>query len=121
MNEDRKITKEALGLSWSLSLTLCPWTSKLTSLCPAQALSKMAGNSEIYFNCPVELLCVNNDVKPITARMMQEYEFSKEETFSTTASTLIGPSEQVLRNIIDFARCYQNVECGNVQVRFFLN
>ena len=69
----------------------------------------------------VELLCVNNDVKPITARMMQEYEFSKEETFSTTASTLIGPSEQVLRNIIDFARCYQNVECGNVQVRFFLN
>ena len=53
--------------------------------------------------------------------MMQEYDFSKEETFSTTASTLIGPSEQVLKNIIDFARCYQYVEVGGSQVRFFLN
>lgn len=53
--------------------------------------------------------------------MMQEYEFSKEETFSTAASTLIRPSEQVLRNILDFARCYQNIECGNAQMRFFLN
>ena len=53
--------------------------------------------------------------------MMQEYEFSKEETFSPIASTLIGPSEQVLKNIIDFARCYQYVEVEGSQVRFFLN
>ena len=53
--------------------------------------------------------------------MMQEYEFSQEETFSTTASTLIGPSEQVLRNILGFARCYQTVETDGQPVRFFLN
>ena len=53
--------------------------------------------------------------------MMQEYEFSKEETFSTAASTLVRPSEQVVRNILDFARCYQNVDCGGMKVRFFLN
>lgn len=28
----RKITKEGLGLSWSLSLSLCPWIGQLTSL-----------------------------------------------------------------------------------------
>lgn len=60
-------------------------------------------------------------VKPIKPRMMQEYEFSKEETFSTDAGTLIRPSRQVLRNILDFARCYQSVECCGVQVRYFLN
>ena len=53
--------------------------------------------------------------------MMQEYEFSKEETFSTAASTLIRPSEQVLRNIMDFARCCQNVDCCGATIRFFLN
>ncbi len=53
--------------------------------------------------------------------MMQEYDFFDEETFSTSASTLIRPSEQVLRNILDFARCYQTVDCGDVQVRFSLN
>ncbi len=53
--------------------------------------------------------------------MMQEYEFPREETFSNAAGTLIRPSEQVLRNILDFARCYQNIECGGKQVRFFLN
>jgi len=54
-------------------------------------------------------------------RMMQEYDFSKEETFSSTASTLIRPSEQVLRKIMDFARCCQNIDCGGVTIRFFLN
>lgn len=53
--------------------------------------------------------------------MMQEYDFSQEETFSSAASTIIRPSEQVLRNIIDFARCYQWVEVGDSQIRFFLN
>ncbi|MBR6292737.1 MAG: hypothetical protein IKR33_08045 [Bacteroidales bacterium] len=53
--------------------------------------------------------------------MMQEYEFSQEETFSTTASTLIGPSEQVLKNILDFARCYQYVDVDGSQIRFYLN
>ena len=60
-------------------------------------------------------------VKPKKARMMQEYEFSQEETFSTTASTLIGPSEQVLKNILDFARCYQYVDVDGSQIRFYLN
>ena len=61
---------------------------------------------------------IKNQIKP---RMMQEYDFFDEETFSPTASTIIRPSEQVLRNILDFARCYQNVDCCGVQVRFSLN
>lgn len=52
---------------------------------------------------------------------MQEYEFSEEETFSTAADTFVQPSGQVLRNIMDFARCYQSVECCGMQIRFFLN
>ncbi len=68
-----------------------------------------------------ELLKVNNDCQTKKPRMMQEYDFSKEETFSTTASTLVRPSKKVVKNILDFARSYQNVDCGGMQVRFFLN
>ena len=44
---------------------------------------------------------------------MQEYEFSQEETFSTTASTLIGPSEQVLKNILDYVSVNGDIETRN--------
>ena len=57
MNEGKKITKEALALVGPCHL-LCVLGQVSLPLCPAQALSKMAGNSEIYFNCPVELLRV---------------------------------------------------------------
>ena len=52
--------------------------------------------------------------------MMQEYDFSGEETYQT-AGTVVRPPEQVLRKILDFARCYQSVEVECGQVRFFLN
>lgn len=36
-------------------------------------------------------------------------------------STLIQPSEQILQNIMSFARCCQNVEVGGIKMRLFLN
>ena len=50
--------------------------------------------------------------------MMQDYELYDGDA---GAETLARPSEGVLRNILDFARCYQTVETDGVQVRFFLN
>ena len=53
--------------------------------------------------------------------MMQEYEFTPADTFSTSASTTIQPSEQILQNIMSFARCCQNVNAGGLKMRLFLN
>ena len=53
--------------------------------------------------------------------MMQEYEFTQADTFPTSASTTIQPSEQTLQNIMSFARCCQNVEVGGLKIRLFLN
>ena len=50
--------------------------------------------------------------------MMQDYELSGGDS---SAGTLSGPSEEVVRNILCFARCYQMVETDCEQVRFFLN
>ena len=52
---------------------------------------------------------------------MQEYEFTHADTFPTTASTTIQPSEQILQNIMSFARCYQNVDAGGMKIKLFLN
>lgn len=53
--------------------------------------------------------------------MMQDYDFSNTDTFSTSASTSIQPSEQVLQNIISFARCYQQVAVEGLEFRISLN
>lgn len=53
--------------------------------------------------------------------MMQEYEFSPADTFSAAASTNIQPSEQILQNIMGFARCYQHVEAGGMQIKVCMN
>jgi len=37
------------------------------------------------------------------------------------AGTLVRPSEQALRNILGFARCYQTVAVGGKQFAFSLN
>lgn len=50
--------------------------------------------------------------------MMQDYEFNEADA---TTDTVARPSDEVLRNIVGFARCYQMVETEGVQVRFFLN
>ena len=57
----------------------------------------------------------------LKARMMQEYEFTHADTFPTSASTSIQPSEQILQNIMGFARCYQHVEAGGMQMKLSLN
>ena len=61
--------------------------------------------------------CINNQ---ITARMMQEYDFTSIDTFSP-ASTDIRPSEQVVQNIMSFARSYRTVEIEGMPVDLFLN
>ena len=55
-----------------------------------------------------------------TARMMQEYDFTSIDTFSP-ASTDIRPSEQVVQNIMSFARSYKTVEIEGVPIDLFLN
>ncbi len=53
--------------------------------------------------------------------MMQQYDFSSTDTFSSAASTDIQPSEQTLQNIRRFARSFQTVEVDGVVYDFFLN
>ena len=53
--------------------------------------------------------------------MMQEYDFINTDTFPTSASTSIQPSEQILQNIMSFARCYQQVVAGGMEMKLFLN
>lgn len=61
-------------------------------------------------------------INQITARMMQEYDFLSTDTFSVaSASTDIRPSEQVLQNILNFARSCQIVEAGGMPIELFLN
>ena len=61
--------------------------------------------------------CINNQ---ITARMMQEYDFTSIDTFSP-ASTEVRPSEQVVQNIMSFARSYQTVVVEGMPIDLFLN
>lgn len=63
----------------------------------------------------------NPNVQPKKARMMQEYEFTPTDTFPTTASTSIQPSEQTLQNILSFARCQQSVMVRGMKVKVCMN
>ena len=53
--------------------------------------------------------------------MMQEYDFTQADTFPTSASTSIQPSEQTLQNILSFARSYQAVEVEGMTIEVYLN
>ncbi len=53
--------------------------------------------------------------------MMQDYQFMDNDTFSSTASTIVQPSEQVLQNILSFARCYQQLSVDGLKLTVFLN
>lgn len=53
--------------------------------------------------------------------MMQEYDFTSTDTFSNPAGTDIQPSEQVVQNILSFARSYQTVVAGGMPIEVFLN
>ncbi len=57
--------------------------------------------------------------------MMQNYDFTYDftstDTFSISASTDVRPSEQVVQNIMSFARSYQTVEVEGMPIDLFLN
>ena len=53
--------------------------------------------------------------------MMQQYDFSSTDTFSTAASTSIQPSEQTLQNIRSFVRSYQTLMVEGMKVEVYLN
>lgn len=57
---------------------------------------------------------------------MQEYDFNQDRrsvgtnTSSESACT-VQPSERVIRNILNFARCTQCVNVRNVRIKLYLN
>ncbi len=53
--------------------------------------------------------------------MMQQYESSSTDTFSTTASTCVQPSEQSIKAILGFARSYQTIEVEGIQLEVYFN
>ena len=55
--------------------------------------------------------------------MMQDYELnaSTASTSSESASTIVGPSPQVVQNILQYARCFQNIHIGDVNIKVYLN
>ena len=54
--------------------------------------------------------------------MMQEYDFLSTDTFSVASASIdIRPSDQVLQNILNFARSCQIVEAGGMPIELFLN
>ena len=59
--------------------------------------------------------------------MMQDYDFlplmeeQGTNTSSNAASTNVQPSEQVVKNILDFARCCQRISTQDVELKFCLN
>ena len=53
---------------------------------------------------------------------MQDYDFyHSESTSSESASTLIQPSPQVVQNILQYARCFQNIKVGEKNIKVYLN
>lgn len=55
--------------------------------------------------------------------MMQDYELidSKASTSAVAASTNVQPSPKVVQNILQYARCYQNIRIGDVSIKVYLN
>jgi len=56
------------------------------------------------------------------ARMMQDYELNNNtSTSSGSASTVVQPSPQVVQNILQYARSFQNIRIGDVNIKVYLN
>lgn len=59
--------------------------------------------------------------------MMHDYDFmptlkgKSTNTSSKSASTSIQPSIQVVQNILNFARCCQNINVNEVKIKLYLN
>lgn len=54
---------------------------------------------------------------------MQDYELnaSISSTSADAASTAVQPSPQVVQNILQYARCLQNIRLGDVNIKVYLN
>lgn len=54
---------------------------------------------------------------------MQDYKFipPSTNTSSNSASTKAQPSLRVVRNILNFARCCQNIGVKDVKIKLYLN
>ena len=55
------------------------------------------------------------------ACMMQDYEFTDNVTSFESASTIVQPSPHVVQSILQYARCYQNIRIGDVNIKVYLN
>ena len=54
--------------------------------------------------------------------MMQNYDFLSTDTFSVTSASIdVQPSDQVVQNILNFARSCQIVEVEGTPLELFLN
>lgn len=55
-------------------------------------------------------------------RMMQDYELNHSTgTSFGTAGTTVQPSPEVVQNILQYARCFQNIRMGDVKIKVYLN
>ena len=53
---------------------------------------------------------------------MQDYELNHSTSTSLgTAGTTVQPSPEVVQNILQYARCFQNIRLGDVRIKVYLN
>lgn len=53
---------------------------------------------------------------------MQDYELNNAvDTSDVPVSTIVQPSPEVVQNILQFARCFQNIHIGDVNIKVYLN
>ena len=96
------------------------------------AVERKKFNISAYNNfCHFEFIWVNSadEIARLTlmfnfnmARMMQDYELNNNTGTSIgTASTVVQPSPQVVQNILQYARCFQNIRIGDINIKVYLN
>ncbi|MCR4659405.1 MAG: hypothetical protein K5650_03815 [Bacteroidales bacterium] len=53
--------------------------------------------------------------------MTEDYNFSPQTRNSAAGEAVMEPSRQVVQNILNFARCCQNISVGDLKLKIFLN
>ena len=53
--------------------------------------------------------------------MMHDYQSIPSDTSFEKANTTVQPSPRVVQNILQYARCYQNIRIGDVNIKVYLN
>lgn len=55
-------------------------------------------------------------------RMMQDYDFAADTNIQGTVNEAIQePSQEVVQNILNFARCCQSFRIGDINIKVYLN